>query len=108
MNFDGIRSSLSYTGFFIGLLVLGIVAEAAPVVPLERVPNEGIQPQAAVDSAGIVHLIYFKGNPAAGDIFYVHRTLGSKDFSAPLRVNTEPGSAMAVGTIRGAQLAVAH
>ena len=53
-----------------------------------------------------MHLIYFKGDPAAGDVFYVRRDAGAEPFSEPLRVNSHPGSAIATGTIRGAQLAV--
>src|SRR5260221_13134768 len=53
-------------------------------VTLLRVPDKGIQPQVTVDRKGIVHLIYFKGEPAAGDIFYVHAGADRK-FSKPLR-----------------------
>jgi hypothetical protein len=77
-----------------------------PKVTLLRIPDRGIQPQVAVDSKGVVHLIYFKGDPAAGDIFYVHSESGEIAFSRPLRVNSYPGSAIAVGNIRGAHLAV--
>ncbi len=80
-------------------------AAPADKVRLLRVPDGGIQPQAAVDGRAVVHLIYFKGDPAAGDVFYVHSDDGTK-FSRPLRVNHRPGSAVAVGNIRGAQLAL--
>jgi hypothetical protein len=59
-----------------------------------------------MDSKGTVHLLYFKGEPAAGDLFYVKRERGKTEFSAPVRVNSQPGSAIAVGTIRGGQLAL--
>lgn len=75
-------------------------------VTLLRAPDGGIQPQAAMDNSGAVHLIYYKGDPAGGDIFYVRRPPGQEDFSRPIRVNTQAGSAMAIGTIRGAQLAI--
>jgi hypothetical protein len=51
-------------------------------------------------------LIYYKGEAAAGDIYYVQRSPDSQEFSKSIRVNSRAGSAMAVGTIRGAQLAV--
>jgi len=70
-----------------------------------RTPGEGIQPQAVVDASGVVHLIYFRGEPGGGDIFYVRRPSGRNDFSKPIQVNSRPGSAIAIGTIRGAQLA---
>lgn len=75
-------------------------------VELVRTPDGGLQPQALIDSQGAVHLIYFKGQPAAGDIFYVRLKPGEKSPSAPIQVNSETGSAIATGTIRGAQLAL--
>ncbi|HWE04183.1 MAG TPA: sialidase family protein [Tepidisphaeraceae bacterium] len=89
------------------LLALCAVSRAgeAPVVTTMRVPGGGVQPQAAVDDAGVVHLVYLSGDPSHSDIFYVQ----SKDaatFSKPLRVNSQPGSAVAMGTIRGAHLAL--
>src|SRR5262245_36700599 len=91
-------------------LFIGMVqrssAESGPRVTVIRTPEQGIQPQAAVDSKGRLHLIYFKGDPAAGDVFYVRRDQGSDNFTSPLRVNSQPGSAIAIGTIRGAHIAV--
>src|SRR6266550_7548746 len=89
--------------------ILFLVARSlgfAEPVKLIATPDGGIQPQAAVDARGIVHLIYFKGEPGAGDIFYVRRGLGQETFSKPIQVNSQPHTAMAMGTIRGAQLAV--
>jgi hypothetical protein len=80
--------------------------ETAPKVHLLRTPDNGIQPQAAVDSKGVLHLIYLKGEPSAADIFYVRRECGQSEFSKPIRVNSHPHTAIAVGTIRGGQLAV--
>ncbi|MCI0464158.1 MAG: sigma-70 family RNA polymerase sigma factor [Gemmataceae bacterium] len=74
-------------------------------VTLLRAPEKGIQPQAAVDGKGVVHLIYFRGEPGNGDIFYVRSDDGGARFSRPLRVNSQPGSAIATGNIRGAHLA---
>lgn len=75
-------------------------------VQLIRTPDGGLQPQAAIDGSGALHLVYFKGDPLRGDLFYVRREAEGADFSAPIRVNSQPGSAVAVGTIRGAQIAV--
>jgi len=75
-------------------------------VHLIRPPDGGIQPQAAVDAGGVAHLIYFKGKPQAGDIFYVRREPGKEAFSAPMRVNSQTRSTIAMGTVRGAHLAV--
>jgi len=94
------------TGLF-GTLVAAsaTVALSAPQVIPVRVPNGGIQPQAAVDDKSSIHLVYLKGDPKACDVYY-QRKDGDKPFTAPLRVNSKPGSAIAAGTIRGAQLAL--
>jgi hypothetical protein len=84
----------------------GLLTARAADVRILRTPNGGIQPQAAVDAAGTVHLIYYKGNERGGDIFYVRRRAGEKDFSPAIRVNTHEGTAIALGSIRGAQLAI--
>lgn len=79
--------------------------ERAKVV-LVRTPSGGIQPQAVTDSGGVHHLIYFSGEPGAGDVFYVRGEPGKESFSNPIRVNSQTGSVIATGTIRGAHLAV--
>ena len=76
-----------------------------PSVNLIRVPNSGIQPQ-IVERDGIVHLLYFTGDPAKGDLNYVTSRDYGKTFSTPIRVNSEPGTAMATGNIRGGQMAI--
>jgi hypothetical protein len=82
-------------------------AKQVPNVKLIRVPNGGIQPQVVVDHARVVvDMIYFQGDPAHGNIFYVRSKNWGATFSSPIRVNSQPGSAVAVGTIRGAHLAV--
>ena len=75
-------------------------------VTLIRVPHGGIQPEAIVDSNGVLHLLYFSGEARAGNLFYVRSTDVGATFSAPVRVNSQDGSAIATGTIRGGQLAV--
>lgn len=106
------RTALSASLVGLGLLSLSVpIRRAAPPAPdshiqLLRTPNSGIQPQTVIDSMGTVHMIYFKGDAKSGDIEYVRRATGSMDFSQPLRVNSDPQSAVAIGTVRGPQLAV--
>lgn len=70
-------------------------------------PEGGIQPQAVVDSKGQTHVVYFKGNAAGGDLYYTRLTPGGSSRSAnSLRVNSQPGSAGAIGTVRAAQIAL--
>ncbi|HQR41294.1 MAG TPA: sialidase family protein [Gemmatales bacterium] len=73
---------------------------------LQRTPNGGIQPQAVVDAQQTIHLIYFKGEAKAGDLYYVSRKTGETEFSKPIKVNSRPASAVAIGTVRGGQLAL--
>jgi hypothetical protein len=79
---------------------------ARPPVRLARIPDGGIQPQATVDRAGNVRLVYLKEGGGGWDVFSTRQAAGSDSWSAPLRVNSKPGSAIATGTIRGAQIAL--
>lgn len=74
-------------------------------VTVERLPSGGVGPQAIADADGIVHLVYFTGAPAAGDVYYIRRTVDGQH-ATPVRVNSQPGSAISVGSIRGPQLAL--
>jgi len=82
------------------------VAVKHDAVALARVPHGGIQPEAVVDARGVLHMLYFSGEPRGGDLFYVRSTDDGATFSTPVRVNSQAGSAIATGTIRGGQLAV--
>ena len=81
-------------------------ASVIPKITVLRTPRGGIQPQTMLDPDGVLHMIYFKGDPSAGDIEYVWRKSSEEDFSRPIRVNSEPEGAVAVGTVRGPQMAV--
>ncbi len=85
---------------------LSLLAADAPAVAAKRVPNNGLQPQTAVAAKGRLHLVYFRGKPDAGDVFYVRSDDDGATFTAPLKVNTQPGAAIAMGNIRGARLAL--
>ena len=88
------------------VVVLSAAGEQAPEVRLMRVPDGGLQPQVMMDDSGNLHMVYLAGTPAACDVLYVRRTEGQTIFSSPIRVNSKPGSAIAFGTVRGAQLAL--
>src|SRR5262249_15056925 len=89
------------------IVLLPTLAMAAPpaVTPI-RCPDGGVQPQAAVDSAGKVHLVYLKGDEGAADVMYTTSVDDGKTWSKPLRVNSQAGAAIAIGTVRGAHLAI--
>jgi hypothetical protein len=70
-----------------------------------RIPNGGIQPQVALDEKGTLHLVYYTGDAHQGDLYYVRSQDGGASFSSALLVN-QGRTAIAAGTIRGAQLAL--
>ncbi len=76
--------------------------QAVQPVSTVRVPNGGIQPQIAIDDQGVLHMVYFSGEAAHGDLYYVRSGDGGATFSVPIKVNSHPGSAIATGNIRGA------
>ncbi len=86
--------------------MIGIARAADPKVESVRVPDGGIHPQVQTDSRGRVHLIYFKGDPKRGDIFYVRSDDAGTTFTPPIRVNSHPDSAVIIGTVRGPHLAI--
>jgi hypothetical protein len=85
---------------------IAIAATAHADVVLTKTPNRGIQPQAVMEAHGTLHLLYYEGDARAGNLMYVRRDAGKKDFAAPIQVNSQDGSAIAVGTIRGGHLAL--
>lgn len=86
--------------------LLFIFTASAADVKLERVPAGGIQPQVAMGPDKTVHLLFFKGDPRGGNVFYTKKSPGQEKFESPTQVNAQPNSAIAIGTMRGPQLAV--
>lgn len=74
-------------------------------VRVAALPEGGVQPDIAVGADGRVHVSYLTGEKTAADVFY---TSGGSPFELGkgVRVNSDPGSAITGGTIRGAQLAL--
>ena len=77
-------------------------------VRVARVPDGGIHPQAAQDTGGRLHLVYFKGDAMHGDAWYVRSDDGGVTFGKPLRVNSHPQSVVVAGTVRGPHLAIGN
>src|SRR5919112_3028487 len=72
----------------------------APVTVL-TLPHGGIQPQAVADATGTVHVVYFSGDPGAGDLYYIRLVGATRKPTSPVRVNSVDGSALATGSVRG-------
>ena len=94
-----------------GLLLCGgegaAVAQSTSVTGL-RVPDGGRLPHAVIDDAGTVHAVYVVGDWRGTDLMYVTRTPGASTWSAPVRLNSEPGSVSGSGPIDGGQLALGN
>lgn len=90
----------------IALLLLPVFAHCTEEVVFERVPEGGVQPQVAASRDGTLHLVYLMGDPRGGDVRYVAKQSGAATWSKPRTLNSAPATAVAMGTIRGAQIAV--
>ena len=90
----------------LALLLFACLRVAATEVKLERVPENGLQPQVAMQADGTVHLVYLMEQPNGADIRYTRRAAVAKSWQPPVTVNTLPQSAVVTGTIRGAQIAL--
>ena len=87
--------------------LLGVAcAGPAPTVTVLRTPDGGALPQAAIDDAGTLHLIYYIGSMSSGDLFHVSRAPDVTEWSAPQRVNSQPHSVQGLGPVDGGQLAI--
>lgn len=74
-------------------------------VRVEEVPENGLQPEVAAGPHGIVHLVYLKGSANGADVRYTWRKPG-ESWQPGITVNSIPKSGIAVGTIRGPQIAL--
>src|SRR5712692_1965417 len=100
-----VRLTLAGTAMSCAVFIAGPAAFTRPMVTVQRLPEDATQPQATVDQRGTAHLVYFRGEPAHGNAFYMSLRDGAT-FSQPIRVNSTPGTVIATGTVRGAQVAV--
>lgn len=87
------------------LLLLATTCLRAAEITFERVPEDGVQPQIAAASDGTLHLVYLKGSKTSYDVRHASKMPGG-NWSDSRTVNSAPGTAVAMGTIRGAQIAI--
>lgn len=87
-------------------LIAGFLVHAAPEVHLIRTPDSGIQPQIAIGPNGTRHLLYYKGEPRNGDLFYSSCSRDKAAFEPGIKVNSIAGAACAFGNMRGGQIAM--
>ncbi len=80
-------------------------------VELLPLPEGGLQPEALLGTDGSLHLLYFSGEPIAGNLFYSQTRIPPAadqplTLGAPVRVNSQDSSVIAMGTVRGGHLAL--
>jgi hypothetical protein len=95
-------------GFGISASANVAATSALPRAPVAIValPAGGIQPQAVVDANDAIHVVFFRGNASGGDLYYAKRSADGNHLSEPVRINSIEGSALATGSVRGAQIAL--
>src|SRR5262249_29863288 len=84
---------------FIGCITWAGFAGAVRVV---NTPGNGAVPDAEVDRNGTVHVAYV----SAEDAFYAHSGDNGQTFSAPLKINSEPGTVHPPNMFRGPDIAI--
>ncbi len=99
---------MKFARILLGLCVTMAAVADTHRVRFERIPGGGLQPDAIVDGTGRVHLIYLSGDPKSADIQYITRDRPTASWTSPVRVNSQSGSAIAIGTVRGARLALSR
>lgn len=75
-------------------------------INLLRLPEGGRLPHAVIEDSGTVHVVYFEGEPRAGDLRYVTREPGASVWSEPMFVNSQPNTVVGIGPIDGGQIAL--
>lgn len=77
----------------------------ATTVRLIRLAEGQSQPKVVV-ADGVIHLLTYSDDASGGNLSYARSVDSAATFSEPVRVNSQEGSAIAAGTIRGGQMAV--
>jgi hypothetical protein len=91
-------------GLVLSLLVGALAADER--VRVVALPAGAIQPEAQLSARGEIELLYGAGDPAAADLFVASSSDGGATLAAPRRVNGEGSRSIAIGTVRGARLAI--
>src|SRR5262249_57770986 len=79
-----VTTTSGFVGLVYPLVACAAAAAAGPgQVTTLRVPEQGLQPQVAVDGQGGVHLIYFRGDAKNGGIIYARSPDGDDYYTPP-------------------------
>ena len=83
-------------------LLSAVSASAAERVQVIAIPGNGQVPDAEVDHDGMIHVAYVSRN----DAWYVKSSDAGKTFTAPIRINSEPGTVHPPNMYRGPDIAI--
>src|SRR5437763_7008860 len=83
-------------------LLSAVSASGAERVQVVATPGNGQVPDAEVDRDGMIHLAYVSRN----DAWYVKSSDAGKTFTAPLRINSDPGTVHPPNMYRGPDIAI--
>ena len=98
--------ALLITPVLLGAIVISACLGASDPVTVIRIPDGGRMPQVSVGLDGTTHLVYYRGAMTGGDLLYVSRAHGADAWSTPVRVNSEPHSAIGMGPMDGGDMAI--
>jgi hypothetical protein len=87
------------------IVLLAAIGADERVRPV-KLPAGALQPEAQLTSRGEIELLWFSGDPAGGDLFVASSRDGGATLEGTRRANGEKSRAIALGTVRGARLAV--
>lgn len=91
----------------VALLGFSLIAQGTPKVEVVRLPSTVMQPVAALDpESGAVHMAWLRGDPAHSNAYLQTWPGGRPGVDAPMRINDQDGTAIALGTVRGVQVSV--
>lgn len=89
-----------------GAILLPACGADSEAVRVLRIPEEGRMPQAANDSNGVTHLMYFRGAMTGGDLFYSRWNTEESTWTASIRINSEPRTSIGMGPMDGGDMAL--
>jgi hypothetical protein len=100
-RFAVLTALLALVGVLAGEPGIAPVGHAPPRVAVERLPAGYVQPSLVAGAGGDLQMVCLAGDAKASDVMWLRRGSDESKFGHEVKVNSVPGSAVAVGTIRG-------
>jgi hypothetical protein len=100
-RFAVLTALLALVGVLAGEPGVAPVGHLPPRVAVERLPQGHLQPSVVSAAGGELQMVCLAGDAKGSDVVWLRRAPGAQHFGDPVKVNSVPGSAVAVGSIRG-------